>query len=284
MAEKNKVKVAAVQMEPKLMDTTENLNRMKSMTREAASRGANLIVFPECSLTGYVFHGRTEAIPYAETIPGPSSEELARLCRELQVLVIYGLLEKNGDRLYNAAALTGPQGFIAGYRKNHLPFLGLDRFVDLDHQSIEPHKTPIGTIGLQICYDIAFPESARVLTLLGAEILALSTNFPQGRAEKYRHVICARAFENRVYVVSANRVGTERSHSFGGLSMIADVSGEILSQASPDREEIIFAEVDPIQARQKHQVVVPGEWEYNYFAARRPELYRVITKTGKKTG
>lgn len=283
MAEKNKVKVAAVQMEPKLMDTTENLNRMKSMTREAASRGADLIVFPECSLTGYVFHGRTEAISYAETIPGPSSEELAQLCRELQVLVMYGLVERNGGRLYNAAALTGPQGLIAGYRKNHLPFLGLDRFVDLDHQSIAPHKTAIGTIGLQICYDIAFPESSRVLTLLGAEILALSTNFPEGRAEKYRHVICTRAFENRVYVVSANRVGTERGRSFGGLSMIADVSGEILSQASPDREEIILAEVDPSQARQKHQVVVPSEWEYDYFAARRPELYSVITKTGKKT-
>jgi predicted amidohydrolase len=284
MAEKNKVKIAAVQMEPKLMAITENLNRMKSMTREAASKKADLIVFPECSLTGYFFNGRTEAIPYAETIPGPSSEELALFCRELQVLVMYGLLEKNGDRLYNAAALTGPQGLIAGYRKNHLPFLGADRFVDLDHQPIEPHKTPIGTIGLQICYDIAFPESARVLTLLGAEILALSTNFPQGRAEKYRHVICTRAFENRVYVVSANRVGTERGHSFGGLSMIADVSGEILSQASPDREEIIFAEVDPSQARQKHQVVVPGEWEYDYLAARRPELYSVITKTGQKRG
>jgi predicted amidohydrolase len=283
MPEKKKLKVAAVQMEPKLMEITENLNRMKSMTREAASRGVDLIVFPECSLTGYVFTGRTEAIPYAETVPGPSSEELARLCRELQVFVMYGLLEKSSDRLYNAAAVIGPQGFIAGYRKNHLPFLGVDRFVDLGNQLIAPQKTSIGTIGLQICYDIAFPESSRVLSLRGAEILALSTNFPEGRAEKYRHVICTRAFENRVYVVSANRVGAERGHSFGGLSMIADVSGEILSQASPDREEIIFAEIDLSKARQKHQVVVPGEWEYDYFAARRPELYGAITKTGQKT-
>ena len=91
MSEKKNVKIAAVQMEPKLMETTENLNRMKSMTREAASKGADLIVFPECGLTGYVFTGRTEAIPYAETVPGPSSEELARLCRELQVFVMYGL-------------------------------------------------------------------------------------------------------------------------------------------------------------------------------------------------
>lgn len=284
MAGKNRVKVAAVQMEPKLMATTENLNRMKAMVREAALKKADLIVFPECNLSGYFFNGRTEAMAYAETIPGPSSEELARLCRELQVFTMYGLLEKNGDRLYNAAALTGPPGLIASYRKNHLPFLGADRFVDLDHRSIAPQKTPIGNIGLQICYDIAFPESARVLTLLGAEIIALSTNFPEGRAEKYRHVICTRAFENRVYVVSANRVGTERGHSFGGLSMIADVSGEILSQASPDREEIIFAEIDLSQARQKHQVVIPGEWEYDYPAARRPELYSVITKTGQKTG
>ncbi|GAH58701.1 unnamed protein product, partial [marine sediment metagenome] len=227
----NKIKIAAVQMAPRLMKIRENLESILSAVRKATDNQANLIVFPECSLTGYVFSSRQEALSFAETIPGPSTEKITSLCQELKVYVIFGLLEEESDRLFNAAAFVGPQGLIAGYRKNHLPFLGVDRFVDIGDRPFQVHQTPIGNIGLQICYDIAFPESSRVMTLLGADVLALSTNFPQGRGEKYSHVISARAFENRVHLVSANRVGSERSCSFAGLSEIVDASGEILSLA-----------------------------------------------------
>jgi len=276
----NRIKMAAVQTEPRLMETGENLRSILHAAREAADNHADLIVFPECSLTGYVFSSRQEALPFAETIPGPSTEKLVCLCRELRVYVIFGLLEKESDKLFNAAALLGPQGLIGKYRKNHLPFLGVDRFVDIGDQPFRVHGTPAGNIGLHICYDIAFPESSRVLALLGADVLALPANFPQGRGEKFiTYVVSARAIENRVHVVSANRVGSERGASFAGLSKIVDASGETLSLASPDREEIIYGEVSLESARQKHLDIIPDEYEVDYVQDRRPELYGVITQT-----
>ena len=274
----DEIKIAAVQMEPRLMKPRENLESILNAIREAAGNQANLIVFPECSLTGYIFSSRQEALPFAETIPGPSIEKLAPLCQELKVYVVFGLLEKEGDGLFNAVALVGPRGLMAGYRKNHLPFLGIDRFVDIGNRPFQVHQTPIGNIGLEICYDIAFPESSRVMTLMGADILALATNFPQGRGEKYSHVISARAFENRVHLVSANRIGSERGYSFAGLSEIVDASGSVLGLASPDREEIIYGEVDLGSARQKRVTYIPGEWVVDCIGDRRPELYGVITK------
>jgi predicted amidohydrolase len=275
----DRIKIAAIQMAPKLMRNEENLETMLSTLKEASLSQAKLVVFPECSLTGYVFHSREEALPFAETLPGPSTEKLASLCRELEVYVVFGLLEKEGDRLFNAAALVGPQGFMAGYRKNHLPFLGIDRFVDIGDRAFQVHKTPIGNIGIYICYDIVFPESSRVMTLMGADILALPTNFPQVRRETLStHIVSARAIENRVHVVSADRVGSERGYSFAGLSKIVSASGKVLGQASPDGEEIIYGEVSLEAARQKHHIIIPGEYEVDYIKDRRPELYGVITE------
>lgn len=267
-------------MNPKLMNPDKNLASILSTIRKAADNQANLIVFPECSLSGYIFRSREEALPFAEAIPGPSTEKLASLCKELKVYVVVGMLEKEEDRLFNVAALVGPDGLIGKYRKNHLPFLGVDRFVDRGDRPFEVHHTLIGNIGLYICYDVVFPESSRVLALLGADVLALPTNFPRGRGETIStYVISTRAIENRVHVVSADRVGSERGHSFAGLSKIVDASWDTLALASPDKEEIIYGEVSLESARQKHDIVIPGEHEVNFLKDRRPELYGVITQT-----
>jgi len=278
----DKIKIAAVQMDPKLMKLEENLTSMVSIVRKAAANQADLIVFPECSLTGYIFTSRQEALPFAETIPGSSTEKFVSLCRELKVHVIFGLLEKDGDGLFNAVALVGPQGLIGGYRKNHLPFIGVDRFVDHGDRSFQVNTTPIGNIGMHICYDILFPESGRVMTLLGADILVLSTNFPQSRGEVLNCVIRSRAIENRVHIISVDRVGSERGFSFAGLSNIVNANGEVLSLASPDKEEIIYGEVSLEAARQKHRAFIPGEWEIDNINDRRPELYGVITQAKQK--
>jgi len=272
------IKIAAVQTDPKLMQVKENLENMVKATREAARNKANLIVFPECSLTGYVFSSREEALPYAETIPGPSTEELLSVCRELDVYVVFGLLEKEGDRLFNALSFVGPKGFAASYRKNHLPFLGIDRFVDKGDRPFQVHSTTIGNIGLHICYDVLFPESARIMALLGADIVVLSTNFPHGRGDALNCVARARTIENKVNMVTSDRVGAERGFSFAGLSNVVDVTGEILGIASPDKEEIVYGEVSLEAARQKHRVFIPGEWEIDNIGHRRPEIYGVITQ------
>ena len=274
----DKVKVAAAQTDPKLMKISENLESMVSAVRKAAANRANLIVFPECSLTGYLFSSREEALPFAETIPGPGTERFFSLCQELKVYVIFGLLEKEDDSLFNAVALVGPQGLIAGYRKNHLPFLGIDRFANLGDRPFQVHPTPIGNIGMHICYDVLFPESARIMTLLGADIIVLSTNFPQGRGEALNCAARARAIENKVHIVLADRVGTERGSTFAGMSNIVNATGEVLSLASPDKEEIIYGEVSLEAARQKHRVFIPGEWEIDNIKDRRPELYGIIAQ------
>jgi predicted amidohydrolase len=275
-----KIKIAAVQMDPKLMKPTENLASIVSAVKKAADNQAQLIVFPECSLTGYIFSSRQEALPFAESIPGASTENLASLCKDLNVYVIFGLLEKENDRLFNAAAFVGPNGLIGKYRKNHLPFLGVDRFVDRGDRPFNVYQTPIGNIGLYICYDVVFPESSRTMALQGADILALPTNFPQGRGEIIAtYVVTTRAIENMVHVVSADRIGSERGHSFAGLSKIVDASWNILALASPDKEEIIYGEVSPEAARQKNDIVIPGEHEVNFMKDRRPELYGAITES-----
>lgn len=275
-----RTKIAVIQTNPKLMETKDNLKHALKLVKEAANEKANLIVLPECSLSGYVFHSRDEVMPLAEIIPGPSTEGFISLCEQFEVYIVLGLVEVENNKLFNVAALLSPQGVIGKYRKTHIPFLGLDRFVDKG-SAFKVHETPIGNIGLQICYDIEFPESSRVMALMGADILVHISNSPTTEFDRriINHVVISRAIENTVYVVTANRVGTERGWTFCGLSKIVDTSGKILNCASPDKEEIIYSEVSPESARQKQLIVTPGEYEQNYMKDRRPELYGPITKS-----
>jgi len=270
--------IAAVQIDPKIMKNNENLEKIILETRAAAKKGANLVVFPECALSGYVFSSREEAIPFMESIPGISTERLTACCRELSVYVIYGLLEKAGDKYYNAAVMIGPKGLIGKYRKTHLPFLGIDRFIDAGNEPLQVYKTPIGNIGIHICYDCTFPENARIMALLGADIIALSTNWPEGREIMANHVVITRAYENRVHFVAADRVGNERGARFLGHSKIVSASGDTLAEASGDNEETIYATVSLAEARQKHIVIKAGEFEVDCIHDRRPELYGELTK------
>jgi len=277
----DKVKIAAVQINPKIMRKRENLDKVISQAKVAAGDGAQLIVFPECSLTGYVFGSREEALPFSETIPGAAAEELSSLCHELGIHIVVGLLEKDGARCFNTAALIGPKGLVGKYRKNHLPFLGIDRFIDPGNKPFGVFDTPLGKLGLHICYDATFPESARVLTLLGADILILPTNWPQGRGKVVNYVINTRAYENKVHFVAADRVGEERGTKFIGNSKIVDAWGDTLAQASAIEEEIIYAEVNLQDARQKRLVFKPGEFEMDFIRDRRPELYEAIVRRGR---
>ncbi|MDD5397510.1 MAG: carbon-nitrogen hydrolase family protein [Dehalococcoidia bacterium] len=275
---RDKVKIAAVQMNPAIMQNSKNLDKILSEAKNAATNGAELVVFPECALPGYVYSSREEAMPFMETVPGPATDRLAARCRELGVHIVTGLLEKDGNRCFNAAVLIGPEGLIGKYRKNHLPFLGVDRFLDRGDRPFEVHKTPIGNFGIHICYDCNFPESARVMALLGADILVLPTNWPQGRGKVAKYVVNTRAYENKVHLVAVNRVGEERGTRFIGTSKIINAWGDTLAQAGVDEEQILYAEVSLSEARQKHVVFKPGEFEMDFIRDRRPELYGKIAE------
>lgn len=276
----DRVKIAAVQMEPRLLEKERNLGRCLEALGEAAQNGAKLIVFPECALTGYCFSSLEEATPAAEPLPGPATEAMADRCRQLGVYAVVGLIEASGDSHYNAAALLGPEGLVGSYRKIHLPFLGVDRFLDHGDRPFRVYETEVGRVGLNICYDGMFPESARVMALAAAEIIALPTNWPQGRERVPRLVIPTRAVENRVHYVAADRVGEERGFRFIGQSRIVSAWGDVLAEAGPSEETILYAELDLAQARQKHTIMRPGEFEFDLIADRRPEFYGDIVRQG----
>ncbi|MBI3953415.1 MAG: carbon-nitrogen hydrolase family protein [Chloroflexi bacterium] len=270
------MRVALAQMEPHLFEKKRNLDRASELLDVAAHRGAKLVVFPECAITGYVFASRDEALPLAEPVPGPSTDALAQVCAKLEVHTVVGLLETDGEHLYNAAALIGPQGLIGAYRKVHLPYLGVDRFADGGAGPFPVYETPLGKIGLLICYDATFPEAARALALGGAEIIALPTNWPSGREKVPAFVVNSRALENRVHFLACNRTGKERGFTFIGQSKIADATGETRAYAD-NFEEIVYADLDLEQARNKTLVFVPGQFELHTFEDRRPELYGALT-------
>ncbi len=188
------MKVAVAQTEPKLFEKERNLEQCLGLLEEAVAAGAQLLVLPECAIPGYMFESLDEAMPYAEEIPGPSTEALADACRRLGVWVICGLLQRDGDRLRNAAAFVGPEGLVGTYWKTHLPFLGVDRFVTPGDE-LSVWDTPLGRIGVEICYDLRFPEVTRTLALEGVELIAHPTNFPMAAKLQTELITVARAAE-----------------------------------------------------------------------------------------
>jgi predicted amidohydrolase len=268
--------VAAAQIEPKLAEPERNLEACLARLEEAAAAGAELLVLPECAIPGYVFESVEEALPFAEEVPGPSTEVLERESRRLGMHVVCGLLERDGDMLRNAAVLVGPDGLVGTYRKTHLPFLGVDRFV-VPGDELTVFDTPLGRIGVEICYDLRFPEVTRTLALKGADIVAHPTNFPMAAKVQTELITVARAAENRVYLLTANRIGKERTGEFCGWSQIVDPYGTRLAEAGETEEVLLVADVDVEKARDK-DYVIPGEYELYLFGHRRPELYGALVE------
>jgi predicted amidohydrolase len=266
-------KIATVQMDCRLGDRHANLDAIRARLHMAAEQGARLVIFPECILSGYGFGSREEALPHAEPVPGPSTESLAADCRNLNGWAVVGLLERDGDRLFNAAALIGPSGVVANYRKVHLPCLGVDRFTTPGDHPFAVHDLGGLRLGINICYDCSFPEASRVLALLGADLIALPTNWPPGASRTPKFVVQTRALENHVYYAAVNRVGEESGFRFIGQSRIADCSGDLLAASDGDEETTLYATVDPERARNKRIVNIPGEYEVDRAGDRRPEMY-----------
>ena len=166
---------------------------------------------------------------------------------------------------------------IGSYRKSHLPFLGVDRYVRAGDE-LPVFDTAIGRIGLEICYDLRFPEVTRSLALAGAEIVCLPTNWPMAAAANAELLAPARAFENRIYLLVANRVGRERTAEFCGRSQIVAPDGTRLAETDATSEALLVAEIDVGWAREKSIVPAPGEYEMHLFGHRRPELYGALVE------
>lgn len=251
--------IAAVQMEPAFGEKTHNLGRMSDFIDQAAGKGAALIVFPELCSTGYAFKDRSELAGMAEEIPsGETVRVLTKKAKETGAYIVAGIAEKDGENLYNSAVLVGPGGLVGSYRKCHL-WNKEKLLFQPGNLGFPVFDLPFARVGIQICYDFFFVEGTRILALMGADIVAVPTNWPVVNPEStwddrgycmgdYRAVAYSNI--NQVYIACANRVGKERGLLFSGGSIITGSEGwPLAGPASKDSEDILYAEVDIDKAR-----------------------------------
>ncbi len=268
--------IAGIQTAVVFKDVNANLTLLESHVRSEVALGTQLTIFPECFTTGYCFDSLADSMTVAEAVPGPTTERITKLCKELKTFVVCGMLEISGSRLFNTAVLIGPDGLIGSYRKVHLPYLGVDRFTTPGDRPFEVLEAAGVRIGMLICYDGGFPEAARILAIRGADIIVLPTNWPPGGAYMAEFSINCRAMENGVYFAAVNRIGFENGFSFIGKSRICSPVGATMATIDEDTPGIIRAEIDPITARTKRIVRVPGKHIIDRMADRRPEMYAAI--------
>jgi predicted amidohydrolase len=255
-----RVTVALAQVEPTTLDKQTNLLKFDSYLERASQAGADLVVFPELSLTGYACSDGFFDV--AEPIPGPSTLHLCETARALNLHVIWGMPERGlAGIIYNAAVLAGPNGHIGTWRKHTLPGHATDsggagafpdrRFFRSGNNS-PIFDTAIGRIGLMVCYDIFFPEIARLLTLKGADLLVGISGSPTFERPIFEPLVLARAMENTIPFAYSNLAGVEGNIAYWGGSRVigpgdfaTKVPGApILAQAAYDVEDLVLGEVD----------------------------------------
>jgi predicted amidohydrolase len=268
--------VASVQLAPVLGDLEGNHARVREAVERAACAGAELVVVPELATSGYVFADAAEARRLAR----PADEAVAPWVDAAQVsgtLIAGGFAELgDDDRVYNAAALVSGDGVLAVYRKLHL--WDREKLFFASGQEFPPVvETPLGRIGLCVCYDVEFPEVSRGLALRGAELVCVPTNWPdEGRPEGERPMevvrVMAAASINRLFIAAADRCGAERSVDWVGASVIASPGGWLLAgPATSGAEALLVARCDLAEARDKRL-----NERNDVLADRRPEVYAQV--------
>jgi predicted amidohydrolase len=236
------IKVAAIQMNCVLADLDANLLKAKALIDVAVEQGGRLIVLPELFNTGY----RVEEndVEMAETIPGPTTGWMEQTARESNAYLVASILEIGSSNgvVYDTAILVGPQGLVGTYRKTHLWDTENVRFKRGEEFPV--FDTDLGKIGLQICYEVGFPEGARILTLKGADILVYPSAFGKARLYAWDLASRSRALENGAFVIAANRTGTEKNETtFGGHSRIVDPRGNVLAEAQGE-DDVVVVEIN----------------------------------------
>ncbi|MBI3006651.1 MAG: acyltransferase [Ignavibacteriales bacterium] len=241
------MRLAVVQTNPVFGEVRNNLAAaLAMMERERA----DLYVLPELFNTGYNFIDRNEVQKLSEPVPGMTSQSMAAFAKERNCFVVYGFAEKS-EGIFNSAALVGPEGVVGVYRKVHL-FDRENLFFTPGDRGFPVFDLPIGKIGIMICFDWMFPESARSLALNGAQLIAHPSNLVMPYCPD---AMVTRCLENRVFAATTDRVGRENRGGFDlsykGMSEIVSPRGEILRRLGTDKEEIAVLEIDLEAAKNK---------------------------------
>jgi predicted amidohydrolase len=237
-------KIALVQMQPKLGDKAHNLEIIE---RAIKSTDAEVLAFPEIFLTGYTLRDRYAEL--AEDLDGPSVRKIMDLARDHERWLIVGMPEKDPDRtgvLYNSALVASPDAEPETYRKmilaNFGPFEEDLYFARGDRMPI--FDTPVGRMGIEICFDIFFPEITKLYALEGADIVTCISASPSTTREFFEKIMPARAIENTIFIAYANLVGTEQNMTFWGGDQLIGPRGNLKAGGKPFVEGLVNAEVD----------------------------------------
>lgn len=278
MPQTTRLKIAVCQYAPHLGDPAGNARLGAKWIARAADAGARLIVLPELASSGYAFASEAEAAASAEAIDGPCLAQWSESCRELGVHVVAGFCEQAPSGRFNSAALLGPAGAIGLYRKAHL-FYDEQSYFQPGDTGFPVFDLPIGKVGMLVCYDLWFPEAARVLALAGADLICVPTNWVANFRRRVadergwimgNYASVAVATQNQVFVAAADRIGAEGDVEFIGSSCIVGPEGWLLAgPASRTDEALLLADVDLAQAGFRKQRTPRN----HTLGDRRPELY-----------
>jgi predicted amidohydrolase len=268
------IRVACLQLAPRIGDTEYNRTLSAARIRDAAAQGAQVIVLPELMQSGYLFSDLREALDHAESLSGPTVTLWAQLARALEVVVVAGFCERlNDHQVANSAVLIQPEGLISLYRKAHL--WDAEKLIFTPGNQPPPVvQTRFGRIGMLICYDLEFPEWVRLPALAGAELLCAPVNWPDAprpAGERPAEVVRvqANAAVNRMFIATCDRYARERSVDWVGGSVIVDPDGyPVAGGSSLQAEQVLWADLDLAKARDKS--ISPHNHVHR---DRRPSLY-----------
>lgn len=270
-------------------DMGANIKRVSELVREAAGKGAQVIL-PSELFAGHYFCKTQDEKHFAKAYPWrehPAVTAMAKLAEELGVVIPVSIFEKAGPHYYNSAVIVDVDGSLMGvYRKSHIPdgpgYQEKYYFKPGD-TGFKVWETRFGRIGVGVCWDQWFPEAARAMALMGADVLlyptAIGAEPPEvGEADtaaRWRRAMLGHAVSNCTPVAAANRVGTEDGQSFYGTSFICDEAGEIIAEVARDADGVAVAKIDL-----DHVAKARAAW--GFFRDRRTDLYGVLTSAGSE--
>lgn len=262
------MKVAYVQFQPFLCNLPQTLAALDPLIRSAAS--ADLVVLPELCNSGYNFSDYQLAYNSSEEI-GKSVfiDFLCSRAKEHGLYMVSGFNERENERLYNSAVLVGPEGYIGKYRKLHL-FMNEKDYFEPGNAGLPIFDLRSIKIGMLVCFDWIYPEAWRILSLRGVDLVCHPSNLVlPGFAQK---AIPIHSLINRIYIITANRIGQEGNLTFTGLSTISNPQGEVILQASQGDPEVGLISIDIEMSRNKYITS-----RNHLFHDRRPKEYSLLT-------
>jgi predicted amidohydrolase len=265
------LKIGLIQFAPVLGDVDATIRKIDGLIDQ--SKTTDILVLPELCNSGYNFTSFEEAWETSEKIENSIFiNYLTSKCKKFNLHIVSGFNERDNNNLYNSAILIGPKGYIGKYRKLHL-FMNEKDYFKPGNIGLPVFDIGLCKIGMLVCFDWIFPEVWRIVALKGAEIICHPSNLVlPGLAQK---AVPIHALTNRIFTITANRIGTEGDLSFTGLSTIANPHGDIVFQASQTEQETVIKDIDIRVARDK--IITKKN---DLFSDRRPEEYTLLTEKG----